>query len=163
MAAFTIRPATNNDARFLSDMLVEANNWHATKRRPRVQLLAAPEVAHYISGWPRPSDAGVVAVDTHGTPIGASWYRLFSMDDPGYGYVAAGVPELTLGVNPVWRAQGVGRALLKAVIARARAAGYARISLSVERANFAQRLYVSEGFVTVESGADSDTMVRALQ
>ena len=37
-----------------------------------------------------------------------------------------------------------------------------RLSLSVERANFAHRLYVSEGYVTVDSGADSDTMVRSV-
>jgi len=32
----------------------------------------------------------------------------------------------------------------------------------VERANFAQRLYISEGYITVESGENSDTMVRAV-
>jgi GNAT superfamily N-acetyltransferase len=72
------------------------------------------------------------------------------------------VPELTLGVSPTWRSRGVGRALLQSVVAQARAAGFARISLSCERANFAMNLYRGEGFVTVESGPDADTMVRTL-
>jgi GNAT superfamily N-acetyltransferase len=65
-------------------------------------------------------------------------------------------------VNPGWRSRGVGRALLRAVVAQAREAGFARISLSCERANFAMNLYRAEGFVTVESGVNADTMVRTL-
>lgn len=74
-----------------------------------------------------------------------------------------GVPELTLGVNPQWRAQGVGRALLQTLAGLAAASGASRLSLSVERANFAQRLYVSEGYITVESRATADTMVRVVR
>ncbi|WP_223690907.1 GNAT family N-acetyltransferase [Leifsonia poae] len=162
MTSFRIRPAAGADARFLGDMLVEASNWSVARARPRVAVLEDPKVLRYIAGWKRPGDFGSVAEDAHGVPIGACWGRLFPANEPGYGFVAVGVPELTLGVNPQWRAQGVGRALLQAVAVQAGAAGHARLSLSVERANFAQRLYVSEGFVTVESGEDSDTMVRTV-
>ncbi len=159
---FTIRPATMEDARLLTDMLVEAANWHPTRKRSRDATLADPAVSHYVAGWPRPGDLGSVAVTANGTTIGACWLRLLTAADPGYGYVAPGVPELTLGVNPAWRSRGVGRALLQAVVAQAREAGFARISLSCERANFAMGLYRGEGFVTVESGQDADTMVRTL-
>ncbi len=163
MARFTLREATGSDARFLGDMLVEASQWMPTQSRARVDVLADAATAKYISGWMRPGDAGTVAADSLGTPIGACWYRLLPSHNPGYGFVAPGVPELTLGVVPGWRAQGVGRALLVAVLAQARAHGHRRISLSVERANHAQRLYISEGFHTVHSGTDSDTMVRVLR
>ncbi len=163
MSTFRIRPAAGQDARLLADMLVEAANWNPVRSRPRVTVLEDPTVSRYVSGWMRPSDFGQVAEDAHGVPVGACWGRLFPADAPGYGFVAVGVPELTLGVNPQWRARGVGRALLQAVSRQAGAAGFARLSLSVERANFAQRLYISEGYVTVQSGTDSDTMVRAVR
>lgn len=159
---FSIRPATMEDARLLTDMLVEAANWHPERRRSRDVTLADPAVSHYVAGWPRPGDLGSVAVAADGSTIGACWLRLLTQADPGYGFVGAGVPELTLGVNPAWRSRGVGRALLRAVVAQAREAGFARISLSCERANFAMNLYRGEGFVTVESGVDADTMVRRL-
>ena len=60
----------------------------------------------------------------HGEPIGAAWYRMLPRSDPGFGYVGTGVPELIIGVRPIWRAHGVGRALLQALVragARARA------------------------------------------
>ena len=41
-------------------------------------------------------------------------------------------------------------------------AGIRRISLSVERANFARGLYRSEGYTVAVSGPQSDTMVKDL-
>ena len=161
--AHRIRPAEQTDAPFLADMLVEAFDWTAAHARSRVELLADANVSRYLRGWRRPGDGGVVAVDDHGVPLGACWYRVLPKRDAGYGWVGPGVPELTLGVRPIHRAKGLGRSLLVAACAQAAAAGHQRISLSVERANFAWRLYVSEGFVVTESGTDSDTMVKTLR
>jgi GNAT superfamily N-acetyltransferase len=82
--------------------------------------------------------------------------------DAGYGYVRDDVPELSMGVVQAWRGQGVGRALLRDVLAVARSAGVAAVSLSVERANVAARLYAAEGFRMVASFEDADTMLAEL-
>jgi GNAT superfamily N-acetyltransferase len=160
MTGFRIREAGPADSLALTEALVEAANWNALTARPRVQVLADPVRRGYIAGWQRPGDAGFVAVDGRGEPIGAGWYRLFAADSPGLGFVQSGVPELVLGVRPVWRAQGVGRALLQRLLEHARSQGHARIGLSVERGNFAERLYASEGFIVVESRGGADVMVR---
>jgi len=159
MNAFRIRPATGEDARVLTDMLVEAANWDPVRARPRVAVLEDRSVARYVAGWQRPGDFGCVAEDVHGLPVGACWARLFPANAPGYGFVAVGVPELTLGVYPYWRAQGAGRALLRELARTAAARGHARLSLSVAHGNFAHRLYQSEGYVTVASQGGSETMV----
>lgn len=159
----TIRLAGQADGGFLADMLVEAANWHSDRVRPRVEVLADPVARHYLHGWQRPADGGVLALDAQGDSIGACWFRVLPEQEAGYGWVAVGVPELTLGVRPIWRAQGVGRSLLRAACVLAQQRGHQRISLSVERANFAQRLYITEGFGTVASGKDSDTMVKLLR
>ena len=58
----------------------------------------------------------------------------------------------------------VGGLLSVLVVAHnSRYPGLARVSLSVEHGNPARRLYVSEGYRTVTSDADSDTMVLDLQ
>ncbi len=158
-----IRRAAPEDGSFLADMLVEAVNWSAEwKKQSRRRVLSRHATAHYIVGWPRDTDLGVIA-DTGLEPIGAAWLRFFPADDPGYGFVASGVPELTVGVAGPWRGRGVGRALLRAIAAQARAAGIQRISLSVERKNFARKLYLSEDYQVVDSGdAQSDTMMKDL-
>ncbi|UOZ04611.1 GNAT family N-acetyltransferase [Amycolatopsis sp. WQ 127309] len=158
-----LREATRDDGNFLTDMLVAAVNWSPEwKKKSRRRVLLAPDTAHYVAGWPRPDDLGVVA-EADGERVGAAWLRFFTADDPGYGFVAADVPELSIGVVAAWRGRGVGRALLRAVEGGAVEAGIERISLSVERKNFAQRLYLAEGYEVVGAGsADADTMVKVL-
>ncbi|MEX1125779.1 MAG: GNAT family N-acetyltransferase [Acidimicrobiia bacterium] len=101
---------------------------------------------------------GVIA-EVDGSLVGAAWLRFLTHPDPGHGYVADDVPELSLGVLEVWRGRGIGRALLRELIAAASEAGIRKLSLSVERANFARNLYLQEGFEFVARGIDADTMV----
>jgi GNAT superfamily N-acetyltransferase len=157
-----IRRATAADGPFLADMLVEAVNWSPTWNQSRESIFATPRIAHYIDGWPRDRDLGVLA-ESAAEPVGAAWLRFLPAADRGYGYVADDVPELTIGVPAGWRGRGVGRALLRSLADRARAAGIRQLSLSVERKNYARRLYKSEGYQVVDSSdRHSDTMLKDL-
>jgi GNAT superfamily N-acetyltransferase len=160
---WTIRRAVPEDATFMTDMLMEAVNWSPEwKRKSRNYVLSSPRTAHYIAGWPRDTDLGVIA-EAGSERIGAAWLRFLPAADPGYGFVAPDVPELTIGVAAHWRGRGIGRALLRFIAGHARSAGIRQVSLSVERKNFAQKLYLSEGYEVVDSSdADSDTMVKDL-
>ena len=144
-------------------MLVEAVNWSPEwKPKSRRRVLSDLRTTHYVAGWPRETDLGVIA-EAGSEPAGAAWVRFFPADDPAYGFVGPDVPELTIGVAAAWRGRGVGRTLLRAIAASAAEAGIGRISLSVERKNFARGLYLSEGFAVVDaSDPQSDTMVKSL-
>ena len=152
-----IRRGGRQDVRFLRDMLHHAYYW-----RERNPANGPGPAARYIKGWGRPGDTVLIAIDD-GFPIGAAWYRIMPRSDPGFGYVGTGVPELIIGVRPIWRAHGVGRALLQELSDQARVQGFARLSLSVERGNFAVTLYRSEGFAVTQSGIGRDTMVKRLR
>ncbi len=158
---YHLRSASAADAGFLLDMLVEAVNWSPERRLSRATVAADPALTRYIDDWPHPDDLGVVA-EADSKPIGAAWLRLFTADDPGYGYLADDIPELSMAVAVGWRRRGIGRALLQEITRRAQTAGHQAISLSVERANLAHHLYTSEGYQVVERGPDSDTMVKEL-
>jgi GNAT superfamily N-acetyltransferase len=161
---WSIRRATAGDAEFLADMLVEAVNWsHEWKPRSRSRVLSYSRTARYIAGWPRATDVGVIA-EAGAEAVGAAWVRFFPADDPAYGFVASDVPELTIGVAAPWRGRGVGRALLRAVAESTAQAGIGRISLNVERKNFARILYLSEGYTVVDaSDPQSDNMITTLR
>ena len=125
-------------------------------------MMSDPRTAHYIAGWPRDTDLGVIA-EAGSQPAGAAWVRFFPADDPAYGFTGPDVPELTIGVAAPWRGRGLGRALLRAIAEAAAEAGIGQISLSVERKNFARRLYLSEGYTVVDaSDPQSDTMIKSL-
>jgi GNAT superfamily N-acetyltransferase len=160
--SWAVRAARPDDGEFIGGMLIEAVNWSPERKLSREQIFSTPNLAHYVTGWPRHGDLGVVA-EADGQPVGAAWLRLFSAGDPGYGFVAADVPELSIGVATPWRGRGVGRALLRALAGRARSAGITKISLSVGRRNFAHKLYLDERYKIVDSSdARSDTMIKEL-
>lgn len=66
-----------------------------------------------------------------------------------------------MGVVESERGRGVGTALVRALLAEARAAAFEAISLSVEPDNAAVRLYERAGFTRV-GGTGAYTMVAAL-
>jgi len=74
------------------------------------------------------------------------------------GFVDGDTPVLAIAVDERHRGQGMGTALLEAVVAGARADGVRALSLSVGRTNPALRLYERLGWQTL-----ADPPTRALR
>jgi len=152
------RAARAEDFAFIATMLGEAAVWRPDKPTPTGdEVLADPQYAMYLEGWPRPGDYGVIAEDDE--PVGAAWYRTYTEASHGYGFISADVPELSIAVVASRRHEGIGRRLLVELIDASIAQGYAALSLSVADGNPARRLYESVGFVYVEQHG-SWTMIR---
>jgi ribosomal protein S18 acetylase RimI-like enzyme len=147
-----------SDVRFLREMLVQAA-YRPEVGRPSVEeMLASREIARYVAGWGRPGDAAVIAVDLRARRLGAAWYRLFSSDEPGFGFIDTLTPEISIALLPDQRGRGIGSRLLEALIERARREGFSALSLSVSPENPAADLYRRFGFVRVRSGDEHWTM-----
>jgi ribosomal protein S18 acetylase RimI-like enzyme len=136
---------------------------HAYYWRERAPGEEPGPVSRYVKGWGRPGDTALIAVED-GFPVGAAWYRRFSRERRGYGFVDEETPELAIAVVPSRRGRGLGEALLEALLERARADGYRAISLSVPSDDEALlSFYEKHGFARVhEDGGDSVTMRRGL-
>ena len=147
-----LRPVDRQDVRFLRDMLRHAYHW---------RMAQDPDlpVYRYVQNWGRPGDAGVVAFD--GLNVhGAAWYRLFSDDEPGFGFVDEQTPELTIAVVPSARGHGTGAELLEALLASAGTDGFAQVSLSAEDGQTG--FYEKHGFHPVERDDGTVTMLATL-
>ena len=157
-----IRQVGPSDEPFLWRMLATTAGLPPAVPPPVEAVQANPGMSHYLVGWRRPGDAGVVA-EMDRNPVGAAWFRFFSASSPGYGFVAEDIPEISLGVEAGWRSRGIGRALLQALIERARDDGHSSLSLSVDARNAqALALYRSLGFETVGGDAGNPTMLLRL-
>ena len=141
----------------MRDMLRHAYYWRW--HDPELEDLP---VGRYVDRWGRPGDTAVVLIERF-RPVGAAWYRLFETSAPGYGFVDEDTPELTIAVVPSCRGKGYGAELLEALLDRARADGYAQISLSVESDSPAVKLYRRHGFETVAERGGACVMVADLE
>jgi ribosomal protein S18 acetylase RimI-like enzyme len=150
----TVRPATQADQEILRDVLywaifVPPN----TPPLPR-DVINHPDLSAYVDRFgTQTGDIGVI-VESDGQHIGAAWVRLMR----GYGFVDAETPELTIAVLPAYRNRGIGSGLLRELFALTDKT-YPKISLSVQVANPAHRLYRRFGFAVVAEQDGTYTMV----
>ena len=110
----------------------------------------------YLVDFPRPTDFGLIA-EREGQSVGAIWWRYFTAAEPGYGYVADDIPQVGIGVVEGRRGEGIGRALLNAIIA----ASTSDLSIGVDDGNPAEELCRKQGFVSVGSVGTLTTMLRS--
>lgn len=143
------------DEPFLGELVRLAAGWRDGTSPP-----LTPQTEKYVRGYGRAGDYGVVAL-LDGARVGAAWFRLFSSEDSGYGYVRDDVPELALAVQEHARRIGVASTLLTRLLADATAQGLPAVSLSVEPENPARVLYERLGFVKVAEVGAAWTMWRA--
>jgi GNAT superfamily N-acetyltransferase len=140
---FNLRSAGTEDRLFLVEM---ARHVCTLEDRP---LPAAddPEVVAFL---PDSLDAAVVAVDERARPLGAVWWVLreppLLLDREG-----GPLPELAIAVVAGERRKGIGRALLDALLERARWQ-FPAMALNVHLLNPAVRLYIRAGFEVAGAG-----------
>lgn len=150
-----LRLAETDDVDFLWAMLGHASSPEGPPLE-QTALEADDHLSRYVAGWGRTGDLGLIAVDdASGERLGAGWYRTYPVDRPGYGFVDEATPEIAIACTAGARGRGVGHQLIAGLLARARAAGVERLSLSVRVTNVAAvRVYEDEGFVGVQVGED---------
>jgi predicted kinase/GNAT superfamily N-acetyltransferase len=151
------RPWTVVDIPFLWEALyLSIHVWEGWEAPPR-SIVDESDLAHYLRDFGRhPGDDAEIAVGPDGAPVAAAFCRRLPADDPGYGFVAADVPELGMAVLPAHRGRGLGRQVLTALLQR-----HPTMSLSVDLQNDpARRLYESTGFVAVAEEGTALTMLR---
>jgi ribosomal protein S18 acetylase RimI-like enzyme len=150
-----IRRGSSADAPFMRSMLAHAYGWRVNAFDADIPL------TRYVDNWGRPGDLALIAHET-GNRVGAAWLRRFRENDAGYGFVDEETPELSIAVVPSRRRHGVGQELLDALLEKARAEGYAAVSLSVEENSRAVAFYERNGFERVRESAGGVVMRRAL-
>jgi GNAT superfamily N-acetyltransferase len=157
-----IRDLRLDETPFLRDMLFAALAWKPGRwLPPKFLLVRIPQVSIFHRGWGRPGDTALVA-EYGGSRLGLVWYRFFTEEEHGEGYVDEETPEVAVAVVDGHRGEGVGTALMEAIHARARSDGVGRISLSVDHDNPARHLYERLGYVAVATDEEDERMVLEL-
>ncbi len=162
MTSFKIRPLKEAEVPILEDFLYETI-FQADLPQPLPRsILQKPELSVYIDDFGRIGDFCLVT-KLGNRVVGAIWTRIFSGAIRGFGTIEAGTPELAMSVLEPYRKKGIGTALLTAMLAKLAKAGYRQVSLSVQKSNYAVRMYQKAGFQVLKDGDDDLIMVLRLE
>lgn len=93
-----------------------------------------------------------------GKIVGAVWVRI--MND--YGHIDDETPSLAISLYKEYRGFGIGTAMMKEILTLLKAHGYSRVSLSVQKANYAAKMYLKIGFEIVKENEEEYIMVYCL-
>lgn len=154
-----IRAINSSEIIHLSNFLYDAIYVSEGFEKPGKDIVKRPELSRYIRDFGKDSDVCLVA-ELNGKLTGAIWTRIFNETEKGFGYVDSDTPELSMSVIEQYRNTGIGTKLLSAMIDKLRQLNYTRVSLSVDRNNYAYRLYKKFGFKTVNLDEKSAIMIK---
>ncbi len=146
MTDYTIRPLNLWETALLEEFLYESIfQPPGTPLLPK-EVVKEPELRIYFEHFGKKDDHCLVA-EHQGNVVGAVWTRILAGPTRGYGNVDDATPEFAISLYPEFRNQGMGRALMKAMLSLLKEKGYKQASLSVQKGNvYAVRLYRSLGF-----------------
>ena len=86
------------------------------------------------------------------------WTRI--MND--YGHIDDETPSLAISVTKKYQNKGIGMALLKEMIKNLRKKNYKKVSLSVQKENYAVKLYQKVGFKIYKESEEEFIMLLEL-
>ena len=109
---------------------------------PPKSIIENEDLQMYVRDFGNQRDDRCLVAECDGKIVGAVWTRV--MND--YGHIADGIPSLAMSLYKEYRNKGIGTELLKRILQLLRKEGYKQVSLSVQKANYAVRMYRKVGF-----------------
>jgi [ribosomal protein S18]-alanine N-acetyltransferase len=155
MQKIIIRDLKEIEIPFLEEMLYQAIFIPVGTPKLDKSIIFIPELHPYIKDFGKVSDLCLVA-ELEGKLVGAIWTRLFK----GYGFIDETTPELSMAMDADFRGKGIGSEMLDALLLKLQKLNYEQVSLSVDKRNFAYKLYQKKGFQVHEVQGDSVLMVK---
>lgn len=155
---YTIREIRKSEYPLLADFLYEAVFLPEGMDPPPKSIVASPELQVYIERFGELKDDQCLVAEVNGGVIGAVWVRI--MND--YGHVDRKTPSLAISIYEEYRGSGIGTAMMTSMIARLKKSGYEKVSLSVQKSNYAARMYEKLGFEIVSENNEEYIMVKQL-
>lgn len=149
------RQIRTDEIPLLDDFLYEAIFIPDGMVAPSKSIIENEELQVYVRDFGRQPDDRCMVAECDGKVIGAVWTRV--MND--YGHIADGIPSLAMSLYKEYRNKGIGTALLEHMLQLLREDGYKQVSLSVQKANYAVRMYRKVGFELLNETTEEYIMV----
>ena len=152
---YAIREMTVPEYPLLSDFLYEAIFIPDDIKPPSRNIICSPELQVYIDRFGSLKDDFALVAEIEGKIIGAVWIRI--MYD--YRHIDDETPSLAISLYKEYRGRGIGTEMMKEMLSLLKTHNYKRVSLSVQKANYAAEMYRKIGFDIVRENEEEWIMI----
>jgi ribosomal protein S18 acetylase RimI-like enzyme len=154
-----IRGIKSEEAHILEDLLYAAIYQPDTAVPIPRSVINSPEVRVYIENFGQKSDDYCLVADLEGQIIGGVWARVLSDEPKGYGNIDDKTPEFAISVFREFQKQGIGTLLMTKMINYLKRNKYYQASLSVQKENYAVKMYKNLGFGIIDENEEDFLMI----
>jgi len=152
---YTIRRIRPEEIKLLDTFLYEAIFIPEGAEAPPAEIICQPELQVYIREFGKRKGDICFAAESDGVIVGAVWARI--MND--YGHVDDETPSLAISLLKEYRGQGIGTELMKRMLAELKDCAYKKVSLSVQKQNYAVNMYKNTGFEIIDQNDEEYIMI----
>lgn len=151
---YYIRPIQPTETPLLKDFLYEAIFIPEGVAAPPRSILDDENLQVYIRDFGQMPDDRCLVAEVGNKIVGAIWSRI--MND--YGHMSDDIPSIAISLYKEYRNLGIGTDLLRQMLELLKADRYKSVSLSVQKANYAMRMYQKAGFRILSEDAEEAIM-----
>ena len=153
---YIIREPRSQEYNLLSNFLYEAIFIPEGMEAPDRSIINQPELQVYISGFGTKKDDLCYVAEVNGNIAGAVWVR--DMED--YGHIGDGILSFAISLYKEYRGCGIGTELMEKMCRELKNRGHKKASLSVQKANYAVKMYKKLGFKIISENEEEYIMVK---
>lgn len=155
---YTIREMSPAEYPLLNNFLYEAIFIPDGVEAPPKSIIYSPELQVYVADYGTQTHDRALLAEIDGQAVGAVWVRI--MND--YGHIDDKTPSLAISLYKGYRGLGIGTALMREMLDILKDTEYEQVSLSVQKANYAVKMYLKLGFEIVSEKEEEYIMVKRL-
>ena len=146
MNNLNIRELKENEYKILDNFLYEAIFIPKGTKKPPREIINNEELQVYVKDFGNYKDDNCIVAELNNKIVGACWTRI--MND--YGHIDDNTPSFAISLYKEYRGKGIGTKLMETMLKLLREKGYQKTSLTVQKNNYAVKMYKKVGFRIVD-------------
>ena len=152
---YLIRELKQDENKVLDTFLYEAIFIPEGVSAPSKDIINQPDLQVYVKDFGKNKGDLCLVAQVMDKIVGAVWVRI--MND--YGHIDNETPSFAISLLKKYRNYGIGTELMKQMLTKLKLEGYKQVSLSVQKMNYAVRMYRKIGFEIVDENDEEYIMI----
>ena len=159
MSDFVIRKLNKREASLLKEFTYLAIYVPQGAKMPPQNIVELPELRVYYQDFGMKKGDICLVAEAENKIVGAVWTRIVN----DFAHIDDSTPSLAIALKKESRGKGIGTRLLNEMLAVLTDSGFLSVSLSVQKENFAVKMYHKAGFAVVRDNGGELVMRKKLQ